>query len=173
MRCGCGPAGHVTALPPHTPPSASLRLTRLPPTPEVCLSPRLTFFSSALLSRCVKWKLLQRPGVAMVTCHSNHSLSPPRQRGLGCPCGLALQLLQAGRTARNEPYGVTGRSPDRKNGTSGGRRLTGDGNNRLLVLDAVTGCRRRRQPPTTTPITSTVLLTSDEIHRISSPLKLK
>lgn len=149
MQCGCSPTGHVTALPPHTPPSPSLRLTRLPPTPEVCLSPRLTLFSSPWLSRCVKWKLLQRPGVAMVTCHSNHSPSPPRQRGLGCPCGLALQLLEAGRTARNGPYGVTGLRIESASKKKVGRkrRLTGDGNSRLLVFDAGTGRQRQSEPP--------------------------
>lgn len=68
------------------------------PTPNVCLFPSLTSsagFSTLLslrvllstsLPRCAKWKLLQRPGVAIVTCHSNHSpscVSPSRQRGCG------------------------------------------------------------------------------------------
>lgn len=94
-------------------PSSLLRICSSPrplsfPTPKACLFPHLTSsadFSTLLLSagsslhpslspslpRCAKWKLSQRPEVAIVTCHSNHSpscVSPSRRRGLGASAAL-------------------------------------------------------------------------------------
>lgn len=48
------------------------------------------------LSACVKWKLSQRPDVAIETCHSNHSpscVSPSRWQGLGVSTSLLCSSL--------------------------------------------------------------------------------
>jgi len=63
-----------------SPPFSSLRVLLSTP---LSLSPSLP--------RCAKWKLSQRPEVAIVTCHSNHSpscVSPSRRRGLGASAAL-------------------------------------------------------------------------------------
>lgn len=54
------------------------------------------------LPRCAKWKLSQRPEVAIVTCHSNHSpscVSPSHRRGLGASAAL-LCSSQSGVSVR-------------------------------------------------------------------------
>lgn len=113
--------GHMTTPSPSPPPpSPCLLFTRLPPTPEVCLSPRLTLVSSPSLSCCVKWKLSQRPGVSMVTCHSNHSQSLPRSAGARGPCGLALRLLEA----RTNPTGSGGGQVTQQSVGDGGGGVT-------------------------------------------------
>lgn len=64
---------------PHLIPLSSLRVLLPPPHP------------SPSLPRCAKWKLSQRPEVAIVTCHSNHSpscVSPSHRRGLGASAAL-------------------------------------------------------------------------------------
>lgn len=103
MHCRSDAKGHVICLclpsPPntHTHPSHHLFLPHLP-----LFLPHLKHvyplaphpFSSPSLPCCAKWKLLQRPGVAIVTCHSNRSPAPSCWRGLGVssrPCSAAPQ----------------------------------------------------------------------------------
>lgn len=108
------------------PPFIHLRLVYFHTSPPLLISPPFSplslcgFFSpprslslSPSLPRCVKWKLSQRPEVAIVTCQSNHSpscVSPSRRRGLGA--SVALQLPKRG-VSSVKPCCVVGKFLDR------------------------------------------------------------
>lgn len=73
----------------------------LHPSPPLCgfFSPPIPLSLPLSLPRCAKWKLSQRPEVAIVTCHSNHSpscVSLSHHRGLRASAGPALKLSKWG-----------------------------------------------------------------------------
>lgn len=83
--------------PPFSSAGSSLQPISLP----LCLIPPSLPLSYSL-PRCAKWKLSQRPEVAIVTCHSNHSpscVSPSHRQGLGASAAL-LCSSQSGVSVR-------------------------------------------------------------------------